>query len=82
MAIGRTLIALGLLLVAAGVLFIFAEKLPFKPGQLPGDIVIRGKSSVFYFPLATCVLLSVLLSLVMWIVRHFGGGGGGGGGKP
>lgn len=71
MAIGRTLIALGLLLVAAGVLLIFAEKLPFKPGHLPGDIVIRGKNSVFYFPLATCVIVSVLLSVVMWIIRQF-----------
>ena len=71
MAIGRTLIALVLLLVAAGVLLIFAEKLPFKPGQLPGDIVIRGKNSVFYFPLATCVIVSVLLSVVMWIIRQF-----------
>lgn len=71
MAIGRTLIALGLLLVAAGVLLIFAEKLPFKLGHLPGDIVIRGKNSVFYFPLATCVIVSVLLSVVMWIIRQF-----------
>ena len=50
---------------------IFAEKLPFKPGHLPGDIVIRGKNSVFYFPLATCVIVSVLLSVVMWIIRQF-----------
>jgi hypothetical protein len=38
---------------------------------LPGDIVIRGKNSVFYFPLATCVIVSVLLSVVMWIIRQF-----------
>ena len=63
------LIALGLVLVVAGVLFSFGARLPFRLGRLPGDILIRGKNSSFYFPLATCVLLSILLSVVMWVVR-------------
>lgn len=69
MAIGRTLIAIGLVLVAIGLLFSFGARLPFRLGRLPGDIYIQGKNSSFYFPLATCVLLSVLLSVVMWVAR-------------
>ena len=69
MPIGRMLIALGLVLVVAGVLFSLGARLPFRLGRLPGDIYIQGKNSSFYFPLATCVLLSILLSVVMWVVR-------------
>jgi hypothetical protein len=68
--VGRTLIALGLIILAIGVLFTISEKLPIRLGRLPGDIVIRGKNSTFYFPLATCLLLSVILSLVMWLFRR------------
>ncbi len=64
---GRTLIVLGVVLVVAGILVTLGDKLPFRIGHLPGDIEIRGKNSVFYFPLMTCVLLSVVLSLVMWL---------------
>ena len=53
MAIGRMLIILGLALVAAGVLFVVGERLNLRLGRLPGDIVIRGRNSAFYFPLAT-----------------------------
>ena len=64
---GRTLIILGLVLVAVGVLITFGERLPIKLGRLPGDIVIRGKNSVFYFPIVTSLLLSVILTLAMWM---------------
>ena len=63
------LIALGLLVAALGVLVSLSEKLPVRLGRLPGDIVIRGKHSVFYFPLVTCVLISVVLSLVLWLIN-------------
>jgi hypothetical protein len=69
-SIGRTLIALGLIILAIGVLFTISEKLPIRLGRLPGDIVIRGKNSTFYFPLVTCLLLSVVLSIVMWLFRR------------
>ena len=69
MPLCRTLIVIGLVLVAAGLLFNFAGRLPFRLGRLPGDIYIHGRNSTFYFPLATCILLSVLFSLVLWIVR-------------
>ncbi len=64
---GRTLIVLGVVLLVAGVLVTLGDKLPFRIGHLPGDIEIRGKNSVFYFPVMTCVLLSVVLSLAMWL---------------
>ena len=64
------LIVAGLALAAAGVLLTFAGRLPFKLGRLPGDIFVQGKHSTFYFPLATCLILSLLFSLVMWIVRR------------
>ena len=67
---GRTLIILGIVLVLAGVLVTFGERLPIKLGRLPGDIVIRGKNSVFYFPIITSLLLSVILTLVMWIFQR------------
>jgi hypothetical protein len=68
--VGRALIIAGLVLVAAGILVTFAGRLPIKLGHLPGDIYVQGKNSSFYFPLTTCILLSVILSLVMWIFRR------------
>ncbi len=65
---GRTLIILGLVLVAAGVLITLGDRLPVKLGRLPGDIVIRGKNSVFYFPIVTCLVVSAILSLAMWLI--------------
>jgi len=64
------LITLGLLLVGAGVLVLLLGRLPIRLGRLPGDIYIQGKNSSFYFPIGTCLLISVLLSLVMWIIRR------------
>jgi len=65
--VGRTLIFIGLALVALGLLVSVGEKLPIRFGRLPGDIVVRGKNSVFYFPIVTSLLLSALLSLAMWL---------------
>ncbi|MCL6508213.1 MAG: DUF2905 domain-containing protein [Bryobacteraceae bacterium] len=67
MNVGKTLIFLGAILILIGLLVTVGERLPLRIGRLPGDIVIRGKHSVFYFPLATCVLLSVVLSLILWL---------------
>jgi hypothetical protein len=50
-----------------GVLWTLGEKLPIRLGRLPGDITIRGKNSVFYFPIVTSLLLSVVLSFVLWL---------------
>lgn len=67
MTIGRALITIGLIVLILGVIVSLGEKLPLRLGRLPGDIVIRGKNSAFYFPLVTCLLLSVVLSFVMWL---------------
>jgi hypothetical protein len=70
MPIGRMLITLGIILVVVGVIVTFAGRLPFRLGRLPGDIHIQGRNSSFYFPVVTCLILSLLLSLVMWVFRR------------
>ena len=70
MGLGRILIVLGLILLVFGVLISIGERLPIRFGRLPGDIVMRGKNSVFYFPIVTSLLLSVVLSLVMWLFNR------------
>jgi Protein of unknown function (DUF2905) len=70
MPLGRMLILAGLALVAAGVIVTLLAKSPIPFGRLPGDIRIQGKNGSFNFPVVTCLLLSVLFSLVMWIFRR------------
>ena len=67
MLIGRLLIVAGLVLAALGLLITLGDRLPFRIGRLPGDIMIRGKNTTFYFPLVTCLVLSVIGSLVLWL---------------
>jgi hypothetical protein len=67
---GRAFIAIGIALVVLGLLLTLGERLPIRLGRLPGDIVIRGKNTTFYFPLATSLLVSALLSLVMWLISR------------
>jgi len=66
-SVGRSLILIGVVLVVVGALITLGDRLPIKLGRLPGDIVIRGKNGAFYFPIVTCLLVSVVLSLVMWL---------------
>ncbi|MBZ5608376.1 MAG: DUF2905 domain-containing protein [Acidobacteriia bacterium] len=67
MSLGRMLIVLGVIVLALGVIVSIGERIPIRFGRLPGDIVIRGKHSVFYFPIVTSLLLSVVLSFVLWL---------------
>ena len=67
---GRALITLGILLVVVGLAVEFGPRLPFRLGRLPGDIYIDGKNTTFYFPIVTCILVSVLLTLVMWLFNR------------
>jgi hypothetical protein len=69
--LGRMLIALGALLLVAGGLILLAGRLGLPLGRLPGDIAVRGKHVTFYAPIATCLLLSILLSLLFWLLNHF-----------
>jgi len=66
---GKTLIYLGLLLVIVGVIFSFAGKLPWL-GHLPGDISIQKDRFSFYFPITTCILISIIVSLVVYFFRR------------
>jgi hypothetical protein len=69
-SIGRTLIALGIIILVLGVILTLGEKLPIRFGRLPGDIVIRGRNSTFYFPVVTCLLISVVLSFLLWLFNR------------
>ena len=69
--LGRTFLLLGGLLVLVGAFFYFGGKLPFRLGKLPGDIVHRGEHTTFYFPVVTCLVLSLAFSLVFWLFSHF-----------
>ena len=68
--LGRMLVFVGGLLLVIGLIFIFAGKVNVPMGRLPGDIVYRGKNTTFYFPLMTSILLSVILSLVLYFVNR------------
>ena len=69
--LGRMLVLLGGLLLGLGLVLIFAGKINLPLGRLPGDIVFRGRNSTFYFPLMTSIVLSVVLSLLLWLVQHW-----------
>jgi Protein of unknown function (DUF2905) len=69
--LGRTLLFFGGLLVVVGALLYFGEKLPFRLGRLPGDIVRRGEHTTFYFPIVTCLVLSAAFSLLLWLFSQF-----------
>ena len=56
-------------LAAAGALLLFGARLPFRLGRLPGDIVYHGRHGSFYFPIVTCIVVSVILTLLLWIVN-------------
>nr|MBU1327748.1 DUF2905 domain-containing protein [Candidatus Omnitrophota bacterium] len=64
---GKILIFFGVILVTIGILFIFAGKIPWF-GKLPGDIYIKKENFVFYFPLATSILLSIVLSIIILFI--------------
>jgi ribose/xylose/arabinose/galactoside ABC-type transport system permease subunit len=69
---GRILIGMGLLLVACGAVVVLLGKTSLPLGRLPGDFSWRGKHTTVYFPLATSIVLSVVLSLVFWLLSRIG----------
>jgi hypothetical protein len=62
------LVFFGLVLVVIGLLVMLGGRMHLPLGRLPGDIVYRGKNTTFYFPIVTCIVLSILLSLVLYVV--------------
>ena len=68
---GKGLVMLGVVLVGAGALLVFGAKLPFRLGRLPGDIIYQGRNTTFYFPIVTCLIVSLVLTLLSWIIHVF-----------
>jgi hypothetical protein len=69
--LGKMLLVVGIVLAVAGVFLLSGAKLPFRLGRLPGDIAYQGRNGGFYFPIVTCILLSVALTVIFWIVNLF-----------
>jgi Protein of unknown function (DUF2905). len=69
--LGKALIFFGAMIVVIGAIVLFASRANLPIGRLPGDIVYRGKNTSFYFPIVTCIVLSVVLSLVLWVIGRF-----------
>jgi hypothetical protein len=65
--LGKGLLILGLVIAAAGIFLLAGAKLPFRLGRLPGDISYHGRHTNFYSPIVTCTLLSVVLTIILWI---------------
>jgi hypothetical protein len=68
---GKLLILFGVVLVIAGLALVLFGRTNLPIGRLPGDILYRGKNTTFYFPLVTSILLSVVLSLVLYVISRF-----------
>jgi hypothetical protein len=66
--LGKLLLSCGALLLVLGVLFLLLGRTGLPIGRLPGDFLIRGKNTTFYFPVTTSILLSVVLSLVLYFI--------------
>lgn len=69
--LGKLLIVAGVCLAAVGAWFVFGGRVPFRLGRLPGDIAYHGRHGGFYFPIVTCIVLSLLLTLILWLVNIF-----------
>jgi hypothetical protein len=65
---GKILIILGVVIIIMGVLFLFGDKIPFL-GKLPGDIIIKKENYTIYIPIATSILISIILSLILFLFR-------------
>lgn len=68
--IGKFLLVAGVVIAVLGIGFLFFDKIPFL-GKLPGDIHIKRDNVQFYFPITTGILLSVVISIIIWLISHF-----------
>lgn len=66
--VGRLLVVFGVAFAAVGAFLVLGLQLPLRLGRLPGDIIVRRENFTFYFPLTTCLILSVLFSLLFWLL--------------
>ena len=65
--LGKLLLVVGGVIILVGAVLLLAGRFNLPLGRLPGDIVYRGKNTAFYFPLTTCIIISVVLSLILWL---------------
>ncbi|MBI5573875.1 MAG: DUF2905 domain-containing protein [Elusimicrobia bacterium] len=65
--LGKILIIIGIVLILLGIIFIFGIKIPYI-GKLPGDILIKKENFTFYFPITTSIIISILLSIILWLI--------------
>jgi Protein of unknown function (DUF2905) len=70
--LGKLLLLLGGVIVIAGAVLLLAGRFNLPLGRLPGDFVYRGRNTVFYFPLATSIIISLVLSLLFWLFSRRG----------
>ncbi|MBV9075469.1 MAG: DUF2905 domain-containing protein [Acidobacteria bacterium] len=70
-SLGKLLILIGGVLIVTGAIVILAGRMNLPLGRLPGDLSYRGKNTAFFFPITTCILLSIVLSLIVWLVNRF-----------
>ena len=68
---GKILLSLGIVFVITGLALILLARTNLPLGRLPGDILYRGKNTTFYFPLATSIVVSVVLSVVLYLISRF-----------
>ena len=69
--LGKMLVIFGAVLLVIGLVVMLAGRMNLPLGRLPGDVTYRGKNTTVYFPLATSILVSVVLSIVLYLVNHF-----------
>jgi hypothetical protein len=69
--LGKLVLGLGLVLVVIGAVLMLAGRIGLPLGRLPGDFAWRGRNTQVYFPLGTCILISIVLTVVLWIISHF-----------
>lgn len=69
--VGKSIIGLGLVIVVVGVVLVLISRLGLPLGPLPGDIAYRGKHVTVFFPVLTCILASIVLTLVLYLISHF-----------
>jgi hypothetical protein len=67
-ALGKTLIVVGIVFIITGIVFLFGDKIPFL-GRLPGDISIQKERFSIYFPITTCIIISIILTIIFSIFR-------------
>ena len=69
--IGKSIIFFGIIIVVIGIILLFSDSLPFNLGRLPGDIAIKKENFSFYFPITTSIIISIVLSLLLFLYSKF-----------